>query len=304
MRDLISWSYNIDAMNLTEFGDIYFCPYPDSYLYIIPVGDEKSTTFFHLLKFIDASPHFTHLFTKENAPTLLVKGTHYYALLSHIPLHQVVSRTQLNTPVLYEQSYPVAKHLKQRWLLKNQIHEQELNVALDKVPAHLRSVLFDIATYYIHLNEEAYRLTSPLEAINFNTTICHARIKPDTYLYECFMPDRLILDNRSRIYCEYMRHLFLETRNPEEINDVLTTLQTGVPLSEAEWQLLYGRLYFPTHFYDIVYDIIHNAEVNLENLYEQTMHYAELLAHLPAAVYQYTGIILPVPDWVNQEVKS
>lgn len=301
MRDLISWSYNIDTTNLTEFGDIYFCPYPDSYIYIIPVGDEKSTIFFHLLKFINASPYFTHLFTREHTPTLLIRDTHYYALLSSIPLHQIITKKQLEAPVLYNQGYPVAKHFKSRWLLKNQIHEQELNIALDKVPTHLRSVLFDIATYYIHLNEEAYRLTHPLEAINYNTTLCHARIKPDTHLYEFFMPDRLILDNRSRLYCEYIRHLFLETGNLGEISDAVATLSAGSPLSEPEWQLLYARLYFPTHFYDIVYDIIHNEAVNLENLYEQTMNYADLLAHLPAVVYQYTGIMLAVPDWVRKE---
>lgn len=301
MRDLISWSYNIDTTDLIDFGDIYFCPYQDSYIYIIPVGDEKSTTFFHLLKFVNASPYFTHLFTREQAPTLLIHNTHYYALLSSVPLHVIITKKQLDAPVLYNQGYPVAKHFKSRWLLKNQIHEQELNVALDKVPSQLRSILFDIATYYIHLNEEAYRLTSPIENINYTTTLCHARTKPDTYLYEFFMPDRLVLDNRSRIYCEYIRHLFIKTGNLEEINDVVATILASTPLSEAEWQLLYARLYFPTHFYDTVYDIIHNAKVNLDNLYDQAMNYAELLAYLPTVVYQYTSIMLPVPEWVRRE---
>ena len=301
MRDLISWSYNIDATNLTELGEIYYIQYPNSSVYIIPVGDEKSTVFFHLLKFINASPYFTHLFTRENAPTLLIRNTHYYALLSNLPLHYPITQTQLNAPVLYHQSYPVATHFKSRWLLKNQIHEQELSTALDKVPAHLRSILFDIATYYIHLNEEAYRLISPLESTNYNITLCHTRIKPDTYLYEFFMPDYLILDNRSRIYCEYIRHLFLETRDFKEIGDIVATTSQRMPLSGHEWQLLYARLYFPTHFYDTVYDIIHNAVVDLDDLYEQTKNYAELLAHLPAIVYQYTGVVLAVPEWVRRE---
>ena len=303
MRDLMSWSYNIDATNLKELGSIYYTQYPDSYLYIIPVGDEKSTLFFHLLKFIHASPYLTHLFTKDNTPTLVIGDTHYYALLSSVPLHHTITKHQLNTPVLYNQGYPIATHHKPRWLLKNQIHEQELNVALDKVPAHLRNVLFDIATYYIHLNEEAYRLMNPLEQMNYQVSLCHARVKPDTYLYECFMPERLVLDNRSRIYCEYIRHLFLETVDFQDIKEVVATLSAHTPLSESEWQLLYARLYFPAHFYDRVYDMIHNAEINLDNLYEQTMHYAKLLARLPMIVYQQTGILLVVPDWVKTEVQ-
>jgi len=301
MRDVISWAYNVDATNLQSFREIYFIPYSNSYFYLIPVGDEPRTVFFHLLKFIDQSPHFNHVFTTENAPTVEVKNKHYYAVMSNVPLHQPVTKRQLAVPVLYSQGYPLATHSKPRWLTKNQIHEQELSLALDKVPPHLRNTLFDIATYYIHLNEEAYRLIAPLEDIPYSTTLCHARVKPDTYLYELFMPALLILDNRSRIYCEYVRHLFLETGDLSEINDVVATAIAWGPLTETEWHLLYARLYFPSHFYDIVYDIIHNEEVNLEHLYEQTMHYAKLLAYLPRAVQQHTGVTLPVPDWVKRE---
>jgi len=303
MRDLISFSYNIDASNLIELDEIYYIDHGNSYSYIIPVGNEKSTTFFHLLKFVNASSYFKHVFTIENAPTLLIQDTHYYCLYSTIKLHQSITESQLNVPVLYPAEYPLASHFKTKWLQKNQIHEQSLNLALDKTPPIMRSVLFDLATYYIHLNEEAYRILKPFERAAFSTSLCHARLKPDTPLYQFFMPIYLTLDNRSRIYCEYIRHLYLQTEDLQQIEKIVAHISFADPLLENEWQFLYARLYFPTHFYDVVYDIIANGQVNLENLYDQTLNYSELLSTLPTFVRMHTGIAFDSPEWTRLDTK-
>ena len=303
MRDLISFSYNIDASHLIEFGEIYYINHGSSFTYIIPVGNEKSTTFFHLLKFVNASPHFKHIFTINQTPTLLIRDKHFYCLHSTIELHQTIAMSQLNVPVLYPSEYPLASHFKMKWLQKNQIHEQHLNLALDKTPPMMRSVLFDLATYYIHLNEEAYRLLKPFEQVTFSTSLCHARLKPDTPLYQFFIPDYLLLDNKSRVYCEYIRHLYLENQDIGEIEKIVAYITNIDPLIPNEWHFLYARLYFPTHFYDIVYDVIVNGQVNLEQLYDQTLNYSELLWMLPVFVEKYTGIKLASPEWAKLDTR-
>ena len=299
MRDLIGFSYNIDATRLQSFGEIHYIDHGHSFTYIIPVGSEKNTTFFHLLKFVNASPLFEHIFTIENAPTLLIRDTHFYCLYTSVKLHQTITESQLNVPILYPAQYPLAAHFKTKWLQKNKVHEDNLNLALDKTPAFMRAVLFDLATYYIHLNEEAYRLLKPFESSTFSTSLCHARLKPDTPLYQFFMPDYLILDNRSRIYCEYIRHLYLETEDIGKIENMVAYIARTDPLQENEWQFLYARLYFPTHFYDIVYDVVINGEVNLDELYDQTMNYSGLLAILPIFVQKHTGVRLDCPEWAR-----
>ena len=303
MRDLISLTYNIDAKGLTKFDEILLIDHGTTYTYIIPVGDEKSTTFFHLLKLIERSPHIQHIFTVENAPTMRIGDTHYFCLHTSFKLHQQVNQWQLNIPVLYPAQYPLASHFKTKWLQKNQMHEQHLNLALDKTPPMMRAVLFDLATYYIHLNEEAYRLLKPFEQANFSTSLCHARLKPDTPLYQFFMPNYLILDNRSRIYCEYIRHLFLETGCLSRIESVVAHINATDPLEASEWHFLYARLFFPTHFYDTLYDIITSGVVNLDALYEQTMQYALLLEKLPTIVGTQCGVVLDVPEWTKNDIK-
>lgn len=301
MRDLINFSYNIDATNLRQFGEVFYLAHENYYIYIIPVGDEKNSIFFHLLKLINDSSHFTHLLTTNGAPTIEINNTHFYCIVSTFKLHQTINEWQLNIPALYPKQYPLAAHFKTKWLQKNQVHEQYLNLALDKTPPMMRAVLFDLATYYIHLSEEAYRLLRPFEQAPFSTSLSHVRLKPNTQLYEFFMPSYLTLDNRSRIYCEYIRHLFLETLDLQLVARVVAHIVNNDPLSETEWRFLYARLYFPTHFYDIVYDIVKHSEVNLDAIYEQTMHYSTLLAGLPTIVEQYCGINLETPEWTKMD---
>lgn len=301
MHDLMAHSYGFDTTTMISFGEIYYVDHGNSFTYMIPVGKEKNTIFFHLLKFIDTSPHFKHIFTIDHQPTLQVRDSHYYCLFSRLKLHQTITESQLNVPVIYSERYPLAAHFKSKWEKKNQIHEDNLNLALDKTPAFMRSVLFDLATYYIHLNEEAYRLLKPVEQTLFSTSICHVRIKPDTPLYQFFMPDYLILDNRSRNICEYLRHLFLETGDLDKIGQLVAHMAHHDPMLEVEWQFLYARLYFPTHFYDMVYDVIINDDVKIDELYDQTMNYSQLLAMLPKWVKLYTGYQLDVPLWAETD---
>ena len=301
MQDLISLTYNIDATKLIKLGEIYYLDHGTSYTYIIPVGQTKSTTFFHLLTLINRSTQLHHVFTSQGAPTVVIADQHYYCLHSTFKLHEPINQWQLNIPVLYPAEYPLAEHFKTKWLQKNQIHEQHLNLALDKTPPMMRAALFDLATYYIHLNEEAYRLLKAFAQIPFSTSLCHVRLKPDTPLYQFFMPSYLILDNRSRIYCEYIRHLFLTTCCLSQIEKIIAHISSIDPLDASEWQFLYARLYFPTHFYDILYDIITADVVNLDQLYDQTMNYVKLLAGLPPIVAKYTGFTLDIPSWVKDE---
>lgn len=301
MRDLIELSFNIDGSKLQVAGEVLFIDHSNAYTYIIPVGKEKTSTFFHLLNFVNVSPHFKHIFTVDNAPTLIIRDTHFYCLYATIKLHQTITQSQLNVPVLYTAKYPLAFHYKEKWLEKNQRHEDNVNLALDKTPPLMRAVLFDLATYYIHLNEEAYRLLATVEQSLFSTSLCHARLKPDTPLYEFFMPEYLILDNRSRIYCEYLRHLYLETQDLAAIHRLVNHIATKDPLTEAEWHFLYARLFFPTHFYDVVYDIIIHGKVNLDQLYDQTLNYSKFLAMLPSMVLNLTGIKLDTPSWCKSD---
>lgn len=303
MKELINWYYQLQIDHLEQLKDIYYTDLSDRYIYIISVGKEKNTVFFHLLQLLQYSSTQRILLSKDNTTTVLFENQNYYVLESMTPLHKYVDLKTLNTPVIYQKPYPLASELKQRWLAKNHLHEEQLNVLIDQLPANERSLFFDLATYYIHLNEQAYTFINELESTEYFVSLCHMRMTPNTYKYEFFSPQLITLDNKARCYCEYIRHLYLTNSDLKQIRTFVQIVNQVNPLKKEEWQLLYARLYFPTHFYDALYQLRESEEINIQDLYDQTMNYSKLLYQLPYEVYQSTHIELRVPEWVQYEAK-
>ena len=302
MKELIIWYYQLPIVHLKRLNDIYYTQLENQYIYIIPVGKDKNTVFFHLLQLLRYNKDQQVLLSKENTTTVLYEGKHYYVLQSATLLHDYIDIATLQLPILYAEGFPVARHLKERWLNKNRLYEEQLNITTLDLELYNRLLFFDLATYYIHLNEQAYTFINQLVNESYAISLCHARLTPKTYTYECFAPELLILDNKSRCYSEYLRHLYLETGDLKQIHAAIHMINRINPLTKEEWELLYTRHYFPTHFYDILYQIRNDEPVKLTTLYEQTLNYSKLLYQVPYEVYHSTGIALHVPEWVKNEV--
>ena len=303
MKELINWYYQLHIDHLEQLNDIYYTNFGDRYIYIISVGKEKNTVFFHLIQLLQYSSTQRVLLSKENTTTVLFENQHYYVLESMTPLHEYVDIKTLNIPVIYPKPYPLASELKQRWLAKTQLHEEQLNVLIDQLPPENRSLFFDLATYYIHLNEQAYTFINEIATTEYLVSLCHMRLTPTTYKYEFFSPQLVTLDNKARCYCEYIRHLYLMNLDLNQVRTFVQIINQVNPLTKEEWQLLYARLYFPTQFYDALYNLRADEEIDVPALYEQAMQYSKLLYQLPYEVYQSTLIELRVPEWVQREAK-
>ncbi|MGL4372424.1 MAG: hypothetical protein ACRCS6_01485, partial [Turicibacter sp.] len=168
MKELINWYYQLQIHHLEQVKNIYYTQISNRFIYIIPIGKEKNTVFFHLLQLLQHSQSQRLMLSKDNTMTVLFDETHYYVLESTENLHEPVNISQIQIPVIYPQPYTVANHLKQRWVAKNQFHEEQLNVLIDKLPVEQRLLFFDLATYYIHLNEQAYTFINALKDVDFS----------------------------------------------------------------------------------------------------------------------------------------
>jgi len=301
VQDLISWYFNLPQLNFTESNGVFHATHQNSSIYIIPIGPEKTTTFFHLLQLIQNSKALQIIPSREGGLTVTFAGIEYYAIASHFSLHEPITLNTLIAQNIYDAPYKMASHYKNLWISKNQLHESTLQAAIEKAAPIDRPLLFDIATYYIQMGEQAYSLLNTIEHIDFHATLCHARITPETYAYELLMPELLIIDNKSRHYCEYIRHQFLTSYSFSNINQTVAHIHANDPLAPAEWAFLYARLYFPTHFYDCLHDILNGQEVDITALYEHTLHYQKLLINLPQSILENTGITLQIPTWVLSE---
>lgn len=304
MKELINWYYQLQIDHLEQLDDVYYTDFGDHYIYIIAVGKEKNTIFFHLLQFLQYSKQQQILLSKDNTTTVLFENQHYYVLESTISLHDYVDIRTLQIPMIYPEPYPVATELKERWLAKNRLHEEQLNVVIEQLNADDRLLVFDLATYYIHLNEQSYTFINELIDIKYPVSLCHMRLTPTTYKFECFSPKLLTLDNKARCYCEYLRHLYLMNQDVVQIRSFVQIVNQVSPLTKEEWELFYARLYFPTQFYDAIFTIREGESVNIPKLYEQALNYSKLLYQLPYEVYRSNLVELRVPEWVKTEALS
>lgn len=304
MKELINWYYQLQIDHLEQLNDIYYTKLDDRYIYIISVGKEKNTIFFHLLQLLQYSTQQRIILSKDNTTTVLYEGQHYYVLESETILHDFIDIRTLQIPMIYPEPYPVAAELKERWLGKNRLHEEQLNVLIDQLSNEDKLLFFDLATYYIHLNEQAYTFINELMDVKYPIALCHMRLTPTTYKYECFCPKLLTLDNKSRCYCEYIRHLYLLNQDLAQIRSFIQIVNQVNPLSKEEWSLLYARLFFPTQFYDALFSLKEGELINIPPLYEQALSYSKLLYQLPYEVYRSNLVELRIPEWVKTEALS
>ena len=130
------------------------------------------------------------------------------------------------------------------------------------------------------------------------------RLTPTTYKVECFCPKLLTLDNKARCYCEYIRHLYLANQDLVQVRTFVQIINRVNPLTNDEWKLLYARLFFPTHFYDALFNLREGEDIDIPLIYEQALSYAKLLYQLPYEIYQSTLIELRIPEWVKAEALS
>ena len=302
MKELLIFYYQLPVTWLEALPYAYFTQIGDRYIYIIAVGAEKNTTFFHLLQHLQYNVNQRLVLTKDNETTILFEGRHYYVLDSERTLHNPVYIGNVHMPMVSPEPYPVAIRAKEKWLQKHQSHEGQLNIALEQMENPKRTILFDLATYYIHLTEQAYTFINELLDRNYTISLCHSRLTPKTQEYELYCPELLLLDNKSRAYCEYIRHLYLDSGNLDLVHEAMVTINQTNPLSSDEWALLYARLYFPSHFYDALFEIRNDESIEIENVYDRALAYSKLLYQVPFVLTYYQGPSLRVPEWLREEV--
>ena len=78
----------------------------------------------------------------------------------------------------------------------------------------------------------------------------------------------MTLDNQSRCYCEYIRHLYLMNQDLVQVRSFVQIVNQVNPLSQEEWKLLYARLFFPTQFYDALFSLREGEKVNIPLIYK------------------------------------
>ena len=132
--------------------------------------------------------------------------------------------------------------------------------------------------YYIGMAENAilYIKTSLGISQNINKkTISHIRFLDDNYNN----PQNIVIDYKSRDIAEYLKYAFFKEKySYDEINLLLNKIY----LDEIAIRLIYGRLLFPTFYFDLYDKIINNqaGEKELLLVINKNVEYEDYLENI------------------------
>ena len=115
--------------------------------------------------------------------------------------------------------------------------------------------------------------------------ISHKRIKKEKFNN----PLNLIVDYKSRDVAEYLKFLFL-TNNYDylKINQFIRSLH----LNQISYQLIFGRMLFPTYYFDLYDQIVNNrcAETEILNIIKRVDEYEDYLTNIYMIINNISAI--------------
>ncbi|GAA0428693.1 spore coat-associated protein CotNH [Lentibacillus halophilus] len=146
---------------------------------------------------------------------------------------------------------------KDLWIHKLTAFEEQINEkARDHPSAYYRDVM-DIIPYVSGISENAIQYMEESEhETRFHDvdqgTIAFRRWYGSFNRHYVWMTE-LVYDHPARDLAEYIRRQLLQTEDPmHHIRTFLDDYQQVRPLSVFSWRLLYARLLFPVHFFDVI----------------------------------------------------
>ncbi|MEN2768355.1 hypothetical protein [Ornithinibacillus xuwenensis] len=206
-------------------------------------------------------------------------------------------------------SYGLWKDL---WIKKLTAFENKLNHESTANSSNYYRRLVDVFPYIIGISENAIQYMQESETdkryhYGDQGVFCFRRYK--NHVNESVIwTDDLVYDHPTRDLAEYIRWKLLEEDEyaMKEVVSFMTDYQAVRPLSIFSWRLLYARLIYPIHIFDLMEDCFkggsddHNT-AELNRLIKKQVVYEKRLANLYDLMHvPYKSYDVPVLEWLSK----
>ncbi len=166
---------------------------------------------------------------------------------------------------------------------------------------HIRDKYKNISlsiNFYIGLSENAISYINQVLSLsrNINISIGHRRLHYETTLIDFYDPTTIIIDYKARDISEYLKSLFLM----KELDYIyIENFLRKLSWQKEDYELLFGRLLFPSFYFDIYEDIINNKkqEKDILKIISRSEEYIKFLKKIFLIIYR----IQPIKkvDWIT-----
>ncbi|MFA5602780.1 MAG: hypothetical protein WDA21_03530 [Bacilli bacterium] len=304
MKNVINYYYNLYPEVIRQINNHFLFPINNDKYYLVPYERplNEIKDIFSLHQELIKKNILVHeiILNKENQPLTYVNNIPYILMKVYVndikagdlsDIHDIALKS---IGVQYNPSLSRINWF-QLWTNKVDYLEYQISEFGKKYP-----ILSDSISYYIGMAENAISYikyttieskTMPLDAF----VVSHRRIEKDATLYDFYNPLNLIVDHKVRDLSEYIKTSFYENKNiwPE-----LHEYFTHNPFSEYGLRFLFGRLLYPSYYFDIFEKIIDQKmkEEEIIPIINKVSDYEEYLYD----IYNYLNTITFIPkvEWL------
>lgn len=220
--------------------------------------------------------------------------------------HQLLSAHEYEPKTI--SSYGKWKDL---WIKKLTFFERKIISEAEKQSNEYYRFLMDVLPYIIGISENAIQYIQESERdIRYGSsdkgTVTFMRY--ESHLFRpTIWPNELVYDHLTRDIAEFIRKKFLkgDERTVEEIYAFLKQYETIQPLTPFSWRMLYGRLLYPVHIFDLIergfyLPSLATYHLKLANLLEAQIMYESRVSQLFEMIEQHDkNLRIPAVQWLK-----
>lgn len=266
MKNLIKYYFNFDITNIRLINnDYYFLYNGKEYMFLcvdIEKYDMNNIFRFNMLLLNYNSLFHRIILNKDNMITTIVGNNHYVLLKININRNKQIGINDiLNFMIPISMENKLLSKVNQfdwvnLWRSKIDYFEYYTNSIDNK-----NIFLNELINYYIGLGENAisYIEDTLVDFKVSNLVVSHRRIDCNYTLLDLYNPLNITIDHVVRDISEYFKSLFINKKY--NLNDMEKYFSMFM-FTEGEYRLLFGRMLFPSFFFD-------NYELYVKNKIEE-----------------------------------
>lgn len=264
MKNVIYYYYQMNLENIHLVNGVYHFSYSNQNYLFFPIQRDISylqdlTIFCQVNK--DRLMYYHDIvLTKDNMPYLFLDNKYYVLLRVKGLISDTISFYDikfLRVNTLKNSSSLVRFPWVSFWIKKCDYYEN--------IFRHLEKKFYPFLPcfyWYLGLSENAISyvgsaLAKYQKRSNDNLVVSHIRVDNRMNVLDFYNPLSIIVDHPSRDVAEYLKSLFVNgDYRYDEIEEYLLSL----PLSELGFSLLFGRLLYPSFFFDLLDEFLATEE--------------------------------------------
>ena len=287
IKNLIEYYYNIKIDNLYRSNKKYQFIYNNAKYLFLPLTryEREIIEINHLTK---NNERYDQIIMNIENKLITFANNRYYILIKEIPREYEISKILLNPFYVLLPKSNFDNIDRSNWVFLwsekiDYVEYQQFHLIKDY------PLLRNSINYFIGMGETAisyiYNIYHSTKSDNEKLVIAHKRIKKE----EFNNPLNLIVDHQSRDVAEYLKYLFYHnTYDYIKIKKLINELNLDLYSS----QLVYGRMFFPTYYFDIYDSIINKSveEKEILKILKRVDEYEDYLKNIYEIINQNVNI--------------